>query len=191
MPKPKTPKRNLPVRTISDPSRAQPTEWLDYTQLEWFTTLDKPTQKQCTTLATLAEEVHIALTGALSVYTSLVKFVKTAQLPPNLIKATLEARGFNDSRISEIRRVAEGPDDLLEQLENRTIGFKQALRIARTIADNAKSPAVRLQKKINKAVVLFTKMAEAQDWTKHEEIDGPWKITIERIEPRVTAANPF
>lgn len=170
------PKKTKALATL-DPSR--PDGWTDYHQLDWFKALDAKEKKKCDTLASLAEETAIALNGAVSVYVSLVKYVRTSQLTPDLVKATLSARGYNDARISEIHRVAAGPDDILEALEARTIGFKAALA---KIRDKDSNPNVKRQKAMDRTLVKLSKLATVLGKDHYEEIENGWKITLERIE---------
>lgn len=154
--------------------------WTDYTQLDWFKQLDKDQQKKCDNLAHLAEETQIALNGAVSVYVSLVEYVQRSQLKPDIVQEILRARGYNDSRISEIRRVADSEPALLEALKNRTIGFKAAVERARELAGTTR--ASKLHNKLNKAVRALVKFCEKQEHNRWEETEGPWRIIIEKIE---------
>lgn len=164
--------------------------WQDLHQLDWFQALNKPDQKSVQALADLAEAELSAFNGAVSARVAMVKFLRKAQLPPEIARATLRARGYRDERISEILRVVNGPDDLLQRLEQGAIGFKAALLEARGKTPKL-APEARWTKKLNLSLSALLRVASHEKWTSHVEIEGPWKVTIERVDteenPRVKA----
>lgn len=185
------PKSKTAVSKITDRVPALPLTPIE--QLDWFQVLDKKEQKKCLELAQKADASSEALVGAVSVYTDLVSYVRTSHLHTDLVAQVLTARGYSPVRISEVKRVAFGPEDVLQQLQDRVIGFKQALMLAR---GSKKQTAASLKKKFNLAFTSIIKWAgKSKDLTETgrivEERDG-YRITVERLEqeqPHVTVAD--
>ena len=94
-----------------------------------FLELDGQVQKDCTKLLKLSIEAFDSMADALGKYVKLVLFIRSSQLPRNLVTQTLDSAKYNQPRISEICRVAYGPQDVLEKLQKNVIGFKTAIKL--------------------------------------------------------------
>jgi len=64
-------------------------------------------------------------------YYQLCLYCRTEKLAPKLVSEGLRKVGFRKQRIAEINRVWQCSDELWNQFEARTIGFRETLEIAR------------------------------------------------------------
>jgi len=61
----------------------------------------------------------------------LCKFIRQNSLAPKVVSEQLGALGFVKSRISEVNRVANAPDEVWNEYEARGLGFRHALELVR------------------------------------------------------------
>lgn len=171
------------------PAKFQPEQLtlLDLSSQPWYSNLTKEYQQKCNHLAELADATTEALAGAISKYSDLVLYVRDSHLDPHLVTETLKARGFKESRISEVKRVAFGDPELLDRIRQQTIGFKSALAEARGKPKLDK--AAKFTLRLNTAVARLIRVAEHEG--EIDRVEGPWHIKVWKVETDAAPARPF
>lgn len=87
-------------------------------------------------LRSQAEEIKTATEQLGEKYLNLCRHIRAKSMPPRIVSETLKAVGFNKVRISEINRVAQCGDELWNEFEARSIGFKGVLQLERNTSEN-------------------------------------------------------
>jgi hypothetical protein len=64
-------------------------------------------------------------------YLTLCLMIRSNNIAPKQVSTWLKDVGFHKVRISEINRIAHGPDDVFEKFKARSIGFRGALQLSR------------------------------------------------------------
>ena len=72
---------------------------------------------------------HIGVTAGL--YYNLIMGIRRRAIGPRVVSQELLALGFHKSRVSEINRISQLPDDKFSAYEAHTVGFQRALLLAR------------------------------------------------------------
>lgn len=146
-------------------------------QSDWFKLLDEGTQQTCEALAEVAQEVTQLVSKAVSKYVELVLFVRDSQLEQDLVTKVLDSQGYNEARISEIKRVAYGPTEILDRLKTAVIGFKTAIRLAR---DADRDPKATLTLKLNRATSALVRIAEDVG-PLDEIVNEKWRVVVTEV----------
>jgi len=91
-------------------------------------------------------EAIIKKTGEVAgLYLSLCLTIRENSIAPATVSVTLKALGFAKSRVAEINRVANAPEDVFTNYQARAIGFNKALEFARVDKDGVhETPAAKL-----------------------------------------------
>lgn len=169
------------IRMNKPAKKRAPKQALQIEMFDGYAALDRPVQKTCDKLAVLSVEALEAMNEALSKYVKIVMFIRESQLTPDLVRKTLDAQGFNEARISEICRIAYGPEDVLEQLKQNVIGFKAAVQMVR---DKTRTKEATLTLRLNKATKPLVKLAE--ELGSLDEVVGPWRIQVTKNDNKNT-----
>jgi len=82
-------------------------------------------------LRSLGEEIIRVTAEAGTKYYDLCIYIRKNGVTPKLVTFELGELGFEKTRISEINRVSQAADDVWNEFEARTIGFRKVLALAR------------------------------------------------------------
>jgi hypothetical protein len=82
-------------------------------------------------LAEIADEMLTIRAQFGEKYLELCKWVRTKALGPAVVREVLAAKGFAKSRISEINRISQCPDEMWKEFEARRIGRETVLLLER------------------------------------------------------------
>jgi hypothetical protein len=96
---------------------------------------DGPKREGMVELAAMAQAAITGMTEAATRYLQLVRYVRECDLEDDDVRRVLKSRGYNDARCSEIHRVAHGSEAVLQEYEDRVIGFKQAVEKNRQLSN--------------------------------------------------------
>jgi len=88
-------------------------------------------KEQVAKLQELGREIIRATVLAGEKYLDLCKYIRQQNLDPKIVRHQLTELGFHKVRISEINKVSQAPDEIWNEFEAKTLGFKKVLELAR------------------------------------------------------------
>jgi len=93
--------------------------------------LELKDQTHAKAIRKVADEIIKATVKTGRLYFDLCMYIRKNQISPKLVSFELSELGFNRVRISEINRVAQAADDVWNEFEAQTIGFRKTLEMTR------------------------------------------------------------
>ncbi|HAV62231.1 MAG TPA: hypothetical protein DCY13_07675 [Verrucomicrobiales bacterium] len=124
----------------------------------WVLPVRNVTRAECLKeLRTLGEHFQKGLEGLGSLYLRITDHIRHYELTAEEVRATFKPVGFQDSRISELLRVATAPETIYREYSARLVGFRIALKKTRMFYMVGRNQPRYRRRQLQRAAVRLVK----------------------------------